>query len=124
MEELYRSIIPDATIHSIDWSSLNLLAVSSSITKAGFVGEGFGSLKTHQLLVFDANRPWQYYSVYNDNKSITCEVKWSQDGLRLLSVEQDGVARVWKMKVTTTLHSAFWYMSLLHAVLMLFKGGY
>lgn len=42
-----------------------------------------------------------YYicSVYGENKTITNEVKWSLDGSRILSVEQDGVARVWRMKV-------------------------
>lgn len=43
MEELYQSIIPGASmIHSIDWSCLNLIAVSISVNKKGYVGEGLG----------------------------------------------------------------------------------
>ena len=38
-------------------------------------------------------------SVYGDSKAATKECKWSPNGRRILSVEQDGVARVWRMKV-------------------------
>ncbi|XP_019853063.1 PREDICTED: uncharacterized protein LOC105313012 [Amphimedon queenslandica] len=100
MEELYSSVIEGGRIHSVDWSSLNLLALSISLTKNGYVGEGFGSSKTHQLLVVDANRPWEYHVVYGDNKTVSVNVKWSLSGMLLLSVEQDSVARVWRMKVS------------------------
>ena len=42
MEELYRSVIPDGTIHCLDWSILNLLAVSVSVRRKECLGEGFG----------------------------------------------------------------------------------
>ena len=42
MEELYSSVIEGGRVHSLDWSSLNLLALSISLNKGGFVGEGFG----------------------------------------------------------------------------------
>ncbi len=42
MEELYKSVIPNGNIHCLDWSVLNLLAVSVSINKKDLIGEGFG----------------------------------------------------------------------------------
>ena len=38
--------------------------------------------------------------MYGDNKTISVNVKWSLSGILLLSVEQDSVARVWRMKVS------------------------
>lgn len=48
-----------------------------------------------------------YYvcSVYGDNKSVTKEIKWSLNGARLLSVEEDNVARIWTTKVSAVLSS-------------------
>lgn len=38
-------------------------------------------------------------SVYGDNKTVSVNIKWSFSGMLLLSVEQDSVARIWRMKV-------------------------
>lgn len=38
-------------------------------------------------------------SVYGDNKTVSINIKWSFSGMLLLSVEQDSVARIWRMKV-------------------------
>lgn len=43
-------------------------------------------------------------SVAGDHKSIIRQLNWSLDGTRLLSLSDNGVVHIWRMKVAT-LHS-------------------
>ena len=51
------------------------------------------------LLVVMCSSSLSHISVYGDSKSFTKVCKWSPNGRGLLSVEHDGMARVWRMKV-------------------------
>ena len=41
MELLYRSTIPEGSVHCMAWSGVNLIALGVSVEREGFVGENF-----------------------------------------------------------------------------------
>eukprot|EP00731_Ephydatia_muelleri_P027367 Em0019g240a len=98
MELLYRSTIPEGSIHCMAWSGVNLIALGVSVEREGFVGENFERAKSHQLLVLDPNRPWDYQSIVLDNKHRTSCLSWSQDGSKLIAIDTEGVLHIWRMK--------------------------
>lgn len=98
MELLYRSTIPEGAVHCMAWSGVNLIALGVSVEREGSIGENFERAKSHQLLVLDPNRPWDYQSIVLENKHRTSYLSWSQDGSKLIAIDTEGVLHIWRMK--------------------------
>lgn len=98
MELLYRSTIPEGSVHCVAWSGVNLIALGVSVEREGFASENLERAKSHQLLVLDPNRPWDYQSIVLDNKHRTSHLSWSQDGSKLIAVDTEGTLHIWRMK--------------------------